>query len=147
MPAKNPRLTITLQPTLAAQLRRLSELTGNSQSALIAELLEGSTPVFDRMIVLLEAAHQAKESMRGKVAEDLSDAQAKLERQMGLALDTWDEAATPLLEHFEDVKRRASGGPRRAGGAGGPKRPATPPSNRGVRSSPDKPKKSTKSRG
>ena len=59
MPAKNPRLTITLQPVLAAQLRRLSELTGNSQSALIAELLEGSEPIFTRMIQVLEAAEQA----------------------------------------------------------------------------------------
>ena len=56
MATKNPRLTITLQPSLAAQLRRLSELTGNSQSSLIAELLEGSGPVFDRMIKVMEAA-------------------------------------------------------------------------------------------
>jgi hypothetical protein len=156
MPAKNPRLTITLQPTLAAQLRRLSELTGNSQSSLIAELLEGSTPVFDRMIVLLEAAHQAKEAMRGQVVEGLDQAQAKLEKQMGLALDTWDTAAAPLLDQMEAIKRRAKasagapGGARAAGrsrSAGGGKRgTATPPSNRGVRSTPDKPKKSTRTR-
>lgn len=137
MPAKNPRLTITLQPTLAAQLRRLSELTGNSQSALIAELLEGSTPVFDRMIALLEAAHQAKEAIRGQAIEGLDEAQGKLERQLGLALDTWDAAAAPLLEQMEDVKRRAarrpSGGPRERGAAEG-RSAATPPSNRGVRS-------------
>ena len=60
MPAKNPRLTITLQPTLAAQLRKLSELTGNSQSSLIGDLLEGSGPVFDRMIKVMEAAKTAK---------------------------------------------------------------------------------------
>ena len=54
------RLTITLQPTLAAQLRKLSQLTGNSQSALIGELLEGSGPVFDRMIQVMEAAKTAK---------------------------------------------------------------------------------------
>ena len=66
MATKNPRLTITLQPSLAAQLRRLSELTGNSQSGLIAELLEGSGPVFDRMIKVMEAAKTAKEAMRGR---------------------------------------------------------------------------------
>lgn len=157
MPAKNPRLTITLQPTLAAQLRRLSELTGNSQSSLIAELLEGSTPVFDRMITLLEAAHQAKEAMRGQVVEGLDDAQSKLEKQLGLALDTWDTAAAPLLDQMEAIQRRAKAparaarGPRSAGAQAGRKGAAgkvsTPLSNRGVRSTPDKPKKSTKSRG
>ena len=150
MPAKNPRLTITLQPTLAAQLRRLSELTGNSQSALIAELLEGSTPVFDRMIAVLEAAHSAKDAMRGKVAADLEKGQAALEKQLGLALDTFDTHAAPLLEHFEDIKRRA------APGVGmrstphlvqaGPKARKTPPSNRGVRSPDKTPKTRAKSR-
>ena len=79
MPAKNPRLTITLQPSLSAQLRKLSELTGNSQSALIADLLEGTGPVFDRMIQVLEAAKTAKESMRGKLADDMEHAQSKME--------------------------------------------------------------------
>lgn len=154
MPAKNPRLTITLQPTLAAQLRRLSELTGNSQSALIAEMLEGSTPIFDRMITLLEAAHQAKDSLRGQAVEGLDVAQSKLEKQMGLALDTWDQAASPLLEQMEAIKRRAARSAP-AAAARSAARPArggtkqgkgTPPSNRGVRSTPDKPKKPIKSR-
>lgn len=153
MPTNNPRLTITLQPTLAAQLRRLSELTGNSQSALISELLEGSTPVFDRMIALLEAAHAAKESMRGQVMEGLDVAQAKLEKQLGLALDTMDAATGPLLEQMEAIQRRAKraqGGPAPRGVPAAAKRGArggsTPLSNRGVRSTPDKPKKSTRTR-
>ena len=79
MPAKNPRLTITLQPSLAAQLRKLSELTGNSQSSMIGELLEGSGPVFDRMIQVLEAAKKAKEAMRGRLADDMEQAQANVE--------------------------------------------------------------------
>lgn len=142
MPTNNPRLTITLQPTLAAQLRRLSQLTGNSQSALIAELLEGSTPIFDRMIVLLEAADKAKEAIKGQAVEGLDIAQAKLEKQLGLALDTWDEAATPLLEEMEAItRRRGAKAPARkpAGGTAPRGAPpagaqATPPSNRGVRS-------------
>ena len=56
MTTKNPRLTITLEPALAAQIKRMSELTGNSQSAIISELLDGSAPVFERVIKVLEAA-------------------------------------------------------------------------------------------
>ena len=139
MPAKNPRLTITLQPSLAAQLRKLSELTGNSQSALIGELLEGSGPVFDRMIQVLEAAKTAKESMRGKLADDMEHAQAKMEGALGLVLEGFDEITASLLDEAEAVTRRArrkarrrSAGPSGVLSAAAP----TPISNRGVRYDP-----------
>lgn len=136
MPAKNPRLTITLKPTLGAQLRRLSELTGNSQSALIADLLEGSAPVFGRLITVLEAAQLAKGELRGSVAIDLGAAQSKLEAQLGLALDTVDDGFRPILDAAEVVHRRSAG-------AGGDRtrRASTPMSNRGVRSTPTKTKR------
>ena len=65
MPTKNPRLTMTLTPTTAAQHRRLSELTGSSQASLISELLEGRSS-FSKLIHVLEAAHLAK----GQMIED-----------------------------------------------------------------------------
>jgi hypothetical protein len=140
MPATNPRLTITLQPRLAAQLRRLSQLTGNSQSSLIAELLEGSTAVFDRLIAILEAAEQAKgtveASLKGKLTSDMDAAQAQIEKQLGLALETFDSMGDDLITELEQVKRRSGrrGAPLRgeppARSAG-----TTPMSNRGVRSS------------
>lgn len=140
MPAKNPRLTITLQPSLAAQLRKLSELTGNSQSALIGDLLEGTGPVFDRMIQVLEAAKTAKESMRGKLADDMEQAQSKMEGALGVVLEGFDQFTGSLLDEAEVVTRRA----RRKGAASGARAPSgglgaaapTPLSNRGVRSDP-----------
>ena len=150
MPAKNPRLTITLQHSLAAQLRKLSELTGNSQSALIADLLEGTGPVFDRMIQVLEAAKTAKESMRGKLADDMEHAQSKREGALGLVLEGFDEITGSLLDEAEAVTRRA----RRKGPAGAARAPAgglgaaapTPISNRGVRYDPKATKNIAQSR-
>jgi hypothetical protein len=149
MPAINPRLTITLKPTTAAQLRRLSELTGNSQSALIAELLEGSEQVFERLITLLQAATDAKATLTDQMVAELEQTQSKLEGQMGLALDTWDAGAKPLLDAAEAIVRRG----RRRGRGGDAQRPAavsatapTPPSNRGVRSDPKTAKKPTRTR-
>ena len=125
---------------MAAQLRRLSELTGSSQSALIADLLEGTGPVFDRMIQVLEAAKTAKESMRGKLADDMEHAQSKMEGALGLVLEGFDEITGSLLDEAEAVTRRA----RRKGPAGAARAPAgglgaaapTPISNRGVRYNP-----------
>lgn len=136
MPAKNPRLTITLEPSLAAQLRKLSELTGNSQSSLIGELLEGSGPVFDRMIQVLEAAKVAKESMRGKIADDIEQAQAKMEGALGVVLEGFDQWTGSLLDEAEAVTRRARRGPAPRGVSGPGAAAPTPISNRGVRYDP-----------
>jgi len=149
MTTKNPRLTITLTPTLSAQLREISRLTGNSQSSLIAELLEGSQPVFDRLIKVLSAAEGAKQALRGKIAEDIDNAQTKMEAQLGLALDAFESSTDSMLEHMEDIKRRAS---RRGGDAlahtGGARREAlTPLSNRGVRYDPKATKTIAQSQG
>lgn len=170
MPAKNPRLTITLSPSLHAMLRRLSELTGSSQSSLIGELLEGSVPVLGRTCVVLEAARDAKDAMRGRLAEDIGAAQAKIEQQLGLALGDFDKLTGSLLADVEEVKRRATrktpaaravarGAGSAAGAATAPDSPParakkarpgvglTPLSNRGVRNDPEQTKKSTMTRG
>lgn len=136
MATKNPRLTITLTPSLAAQLRRLSELTGNSQSSLIAELLDGSGPVFDKMIQVLEAAAIAKDSIRGRIADDLDEAQRKLEGALSMAQEGFDLFTKPLLDEAEAVGRRARQGRAKAGRGERGGTPPTPISNRGVRLDP-----------
>ena len=143
MPAKNPRLTITLQPPLAAQLRKLSELTGNSQSGLIGELLEGSGPVFDRMIQVMEAAKTAKEAMRGRIAGDIEKAQSRVEEGLGMALEGFDQWTGSLLDEAEVVTRRGVG--KRSAARPGAAAP-TPISNRGVRYDPKATKNIAQSR-
>ena len=136
MATSNPRLTITLEPSTAAQLRRMSELTGNSQSQMVSEILTQSSEVFERMIRVLEAAEVARQAAREETAIRLGRAHDKFEKQLGLALETMDDVSRPLLEDAEKVRRRArkrtavgDGLPRPRTAAAGP----TPMSNRGVR--------------
>ena len=141
MPTQNPRISVTLTPEVSAILRRVSELADKSQSAFVAELLEQSVPVFQRMVRILEAAKAAKASGASDLVGNLDEAQARIEQQLGLALDSMDEGFRPLLEAAEEVKRRRAG----AGGAprsGAPAAPAAvsrrrgpPASNRGVTTS------------
>ena len=157
MATKNPRITITVEPSLHAQLRRLSELTGNSQSALVGELLDGAGPTLERVIKVLEIAQTAKDSIKGKLAAEMDAAQAKVEAQLGLALDAYEDMATPLLDIAEAIDRRSRRQPQgqalagREAGAGSAEKGApprggrasartapTPLSNRGVRSTPKK---------
>lgn len=135
MPTANPRITITLQPAVSAILKRVSDLTGDSQSSVVASLLEQSMPVFERLVRVLEAASIARESLKTAAVDELEAGQAKLEAQLGLALDTIDEGFRPILEEAERVKRRAAGAGGRRGRAPAPAAGrATPMSNRGVRS-------------
>lgn len=143
MPAVNPRITITLKPQTHAALQRMSALAGNSMSSIVGELLEQSQPVFDRMVRLLEAAAKIKDSAQGekdRIAKSLEDAQANLERQLGLSLEWMDERAAPILEAAEKLDRRAGRADRDArpprARAARPAQRATPISNRGVTPSP-----------
>lgn len=132
MPATNPRLSITLKPSIAAVLREMSALTGNSQSALVAELLEEAEPVFTRMVRILRAAEQAKRAVKEELVAGMDVAQARLEGQLGLALTELDDFEGRLLSTAERVSRRRG----RVGGAsdGAPAAGGPPISNRGVRS-------------
>lgn len=135
MPATNPRLTITLQPAVAAVLRRLSELTGNSQSAIVGELLHESLPMFERMAVVLDAAVALKAQaleVPAEIRASLEQAQGRLEQQLGLIMDGTDGTVMPLLDDMEKVLRRAAGDARRPERAPAARSAAPPISNRGV---------------
>ena len=143
MPAKNPRLTITMQPSLHALFRRLSDLTGQSQSALIAELLDGSQLALTRVVKLLEASNDAKESLRGFLASEVSIAQDRIESQLGLALEPEQSSiGFDILAEVEKIKHRLRPSVARKGSLRASVAPVrtfpdpvpTPLSNRGVRS-------------
>lgn len=136
MPTKNPRLSVTFEPSFAARLRRLSELSGSSQGALVAELLQGASPVIDRLITLMEAAKDVRAELSGNLVADMEVAQARVEAQLGLALEDFDVVNASILDEAERIKRRgASGGMRKRATGGAPVLAPTPMSNRGVRSS------------
>lgn len=141
MSTTKPRITITLEPVTALQLKRLSELTGTSQSGLVSEVLEQSQEVFSRLLVVLEAAEQArlsaeeaKRTIRKQSVKNLDDAQKRIEEQMGIVLDLFEGGTAPLLKDLEKVNRR---GGRKVGEREHRTRSgdlSTPLSNRGVRS-------------
>lgn len=131
---KNPRITITLTPSTYAALSELSRLTDDSMSSLVSGILDESVPVFSRMIRVLDAAQQIQIEGKQAMSSALATAQDKVEAQLGLVLDAFDEGTRPILVEAEKVYRRGrKSGPGRVtiGAAAGD---STPISNRGVRS-------------
>lgn len=100
MPAKNPRLSVVLSPSLAATLAALSHATEESASGIVRGLLEQSEPALLRMVQLVAAAKAAKGQIGegvsqslGKVVADLEDAMALADSRMGrLERDLVDQA-------------------------------------------------------
>lgn len=128
MATNKPRLTITLPEKTAEQLRRISELTGNSQSSIVSECLEQAEAVFERLILVLDAAEKAKAAVSRESMKSLNEAQRRIEKQLGLALSDFNSVTEPFLGAFGEGTAPAGGtskAPRR--------RKATPLSNRGVR--------------
>ena len=91
-----------MQPTLHAIFRRLSELTGNSQSQIVFELLDGSQDHLMKVIQLLEAAQDARQGMNGKIGFDLAEAHDRVERQLGLVLEQLGEPEYIHESHFTE---------------------------------------------
>lgn len=155
MPSKNPRLTLTLDPEIAFVLRRLSQLTGESQAALVSELLEGNKLAFVRLIRSLERVGRERADLAGRYSEDFERSQALLQAHLDEMLDEHDrdllvrKARHERIPVDQDVVKRrkarlapvvgpehARGGPRSAGGASGERKGtetgASPASTRSV---------------
>lgn len=113
MAGTNPRISVTLKPSLDAAIHRLSEATGQSKSSLVAEILEQAEPVFARMATVIEAAKTATKEAKERMAANLDEAQSKLEVHLGLVNDLFEEHTADLIGDMEQIGRR------KAKGAGG----------------------------
>lgn len=124
MPTERPRITITLNQQQHAVLRRMSELGGDSMSAIVVDMLDTVLPMLERVVVTMQAAHdapaQAKEGMR----QSFERAEAEMLPQL-----------TSMMSQL-DMLLEPAGGAALAGlgdGVGSMQDRRPPTSNRGVR--------------
>ena len=84
MATQNPRITITLHPETYAIVKELGRLNGESMSATVGGLLDQVAPVLQRIATVLTAAEQAKAAVKDRLADDMEEAQAKMEKSLGV---------------------------------------------------------------
>lgn len=89
-------------------MARLSQLTGQSKSSFIAEVLESSMPVLERMVTVLDAAKQVKDSLKETTKKSMEASEAMLHDVLGITMDIFDQSAKPILEEAERIQRRAT---------------------------------------
>ena len=143
MPTQNPRVNVTLSPSLDMLVTRLSVLERVSKSMVLRELLEAAQPALQAAVALMDAAEGAGVEARNRIANDMQktiDAAAGVQH---LALRVAANNTRDIVAEAEAIRgRRPSRQSRVSGSAGAvsvavkrqktSKRP--PLSNRGVKS-------------
>jgi hypothetical protein len=144
MPTVNPRINVTLSPSLNALVGQLASLTRVSKSQVLRELLEAAEPALQRAVALMGAAKGATAAAMAGLADRLQRDQDAAEDSAALVLARLDRVTGDLVGQAEAVrgKRPSRAAPRRAIGLPtrgvALNRPSDPPiSNRGVKSTKD----------
>jgi hypothetical protein len=104
----NPRVQVTLSPSLDALLVRLATHQGSSKSQVLRELFEAAEPALHRVVALMDAAATAKDEVHTGLARSLDRAQDAIEDGLAIAIHRLD-AAIPggdLVRQAEGVRGR-----------------------------------------
>jgi hypothetical protein len=147
MPTLNPRINVTLSPSLDSLVSRLAVLERVSKSMVLRELLEAAEPSLVHAVALMEAAQGAGAKARKNLVRDLESGIKAVEGTSELMLQNMANHTRDLVSEAQEVKgRRPARGrrgappvtapvPRSAGRAKAVVLAARPPSsNRGVKS-------------
>jgi hypothetical protein len=148
MPTLNPRINVTLSPSLDSLVSRLAGLERVSKSMVLRELLEAAEPSLVHAVALMEAAQGAGAKARKALVHDLDAGMKAAEGTSALMLQNMALHTRDLVTEAQAVQgRRPARGRRvappvsppapRIAGRGNSssvvaKRP--PSSNRGVKS-------------
>jgi hypothetical protein len=147
MPTINPRVNVTLSPSLYGMVGELAKYQRVSRSMVLRELLEASEPALAQVVAMMRAAEDMTEAARTRLLADMDSALVSLEDKKDQALALAAGATADLVAQAESIRGRRPG--RRAGGmrqrptgsaarpalSDSPAAPSGPPSsNRGVKS-------------
>lgn len=135
MPTQNPRVNVTLSPSLDDLVRRLAVHQRVSKAEVLRELLEVAEPALRRACRLMEAAVTAPAALRAAMASAMELSQDKAEERLAQVLGMDGSGLVDLVSAAESVRgRRPRRGRLGAHGAGGGGASNPPASNRGVKS-------------
>jgi Ribbon-helix-helix protein, copG family len=138
MPTANPRINVTLSPSLDALVGRMARLQRASKSQVLRELLEAAEPALQRAANLMEAASNAASELKASVVRSMEAQQSQAEAALAHHLGYLETVSQDLVAQAQEIRARRP--PRvaqatLAGAAPGAQRAPDPPaSNRGVKS-------------
>ena len=148
MPTVNPRINVTLSPSLYNMVEELAKHQRVSRSMVLRELLEASEPALAQVVAMLKAAENMTEAAKERMRKDMDQTITSLENKAEQALALAAGITSDLVSQAEAIRgrrprrqvaRKRSAGDLEAGNqAPVEKRQIAirpPSSNRGVKSS------------
>lgn len=147
MPTLNPRVNVTLSPSLYELVGALAKHQRISKSMVLRELLEASEPALAQVVAMMQAAEGMSKAARERLGQDMDETIKSLEGKAEQAMSLAAGVTSDLVAQAESIRGRRPGGKtgrkRSAGGlserhlahGGSQRSPLRPPSsNRGVKS-------------
>lgn len=144
MTTLNPRVNVTLSPSLDSLVCQLATYERISKSMVLRELLEAAEPALRQAVALMEAAKGASVNARKTLAQDLDQNIRDAEQIAAGQLEILATHTRDLVDHAQSVRGRrpSRAKPPAAGKVVGHERAKTvakrrkdpPASNRGVKS-------------
>ena len=148
MPTANPRINVTLSPSLYGMVEELAKHQRVSRSMVLRELLEASEPALAQVVAMLKAAENMSDAAKKRMRQDMDQTISSVEKKAEQALALAAGVTSDLVAQAEAIRGRRPGrqmARKRSAGelaarseAPGSSRqpPSRPPSsNRGVKSS------------
>ena len=145
MPTVNPRINVTLSPSLYGMVGELAKQQRISKSMVLRELLEASEPALAQVVAMLKAADDMNDAARQRLKQDLGQTIESIEKKVDSAMEMAAGVTADLVAQAESIRGRRPGAGKRSAARSraaasvpsssthGAKRP--PSSNRGVKSS------------
>jgi hypothetical protein len=106
MPTLNPRINVTLSPSLDSLVSRLAGLERVSKSMVLRELLEAAEPSLVHAVALMEAAQGAGAKARKNLVRDLESGIKAAEGTSELMLQNMAFQTRDLVTVAQEVKGR-----------------------------------------
>ena len=79
MPTINPRINVTLSPSLYGMVGELAKYQRVSRAMVLRELLEASEPALAQVVAMMRAAEDMTEAAKSRLFADMDSALVKLE--------------------------------------------------------------------
>ena len=143
MPTVNPRINVTLSPSLFGMVSDLAKQQRISKSMVLRELLEASEPALSQVVAMLRAADDMNDAAIQRLKQDLGQTIESVEKKLDSAMQLAAGVTADLVAQAESIRGRRPGVGKRSAARSrapasvpsssthGAKRP--PSSNRGVK--------------
>ena len=106
MPTANPRINVTLSPSIYIMVEELAKHQRVSRSMVLRELLEASEPALAQVVAMLKAAENMTEAARDRMRRDMDQTLTSLENKAEQALALAAGVTSDLVSQAEAIRGR-----------------------------------------